>query len=253
MSSVRRELMLIKVKADPATRSQIIEIVQLFRGKTVDVHNDSMTIEATGSPDKLGALLEMLKPYGVRELVQSGPRRARSGQPFPHRTCQDRQDTHRQPLIAKKETHMAEMFYDSDADLSVIQGRNVAVIGYGSQGHAHALSLRDSGVDVRVGLREGSKSWAKAEAEGLRVVTPAQAVEEADLIMVLAPDQVQRHLYAEVIAPNLVAGDALFFAHGFNIRFGYIQPPRASTCAWSPRRARATWCAASTPRAVASR
>jgi len=99
---------------------------------------------------------------------------------------------------------MAEMFYDTDADLSIIQGRNVAVIGYGSQGHAHALSLRDSGVDVRVGLREGSKSWAKAEAEGLRVVTPAQAVEEADLIMVLAPDQVQRHLYKEAIEPNLV-------------------------------------------------
>ncbi len=120
---------------------------------------------------------------------------------------------------------MAQMFYDSDADLSIIGGRNVAVIGYGSQGHAHALSLRDSGVDVRVGLREGSKSWAKAEAEGLRVVTPAQAVEEADLIMVLAPDQVQRHVYAESIEPNLVPGDALFFAHGFNIRFGYITPP----------------------------
>jgi ketol-acid reductoisomerase len=120
---------------------------------------------------------------------------------------------------------MAQMFYDDDADLSVIQGRNVAVIGYGSQGHAHALSLRDSGVDVRVGLREGSKSWAKAEAEGLRVVTPAQACEEADLIMILAPDQVQRHLYREAIEPNLVAGDALFFAHGFNIRFGYITPP----------------------------
>ena len=92
---------------------------------------------------------------------------------------------------------MAEMFYDSDADLSVIQNRSVAVIGYGSQGHAHALSLRDSGVDVRVGLRPGSKSVAKAEAEGLRVVSVAEAVEEADLVMVLAPDQVQRKLYAE--------------------------------------------------------
>ena len=131
---------------------------------------------------------------------------------------------------------MAEMFYDSDADLSVIQGRNVAVIGYGSQGHAHALSLRDSGVDVRVGLREGSKSWAKAEAEGLRVVPVAQAVEEADLIMVLAPDQHQRHIYAESIEPNLVAGDALFFAHGFNIRFGYIQPPAGvDVCMVAPK------------------
>nr|WP_217500835.1 ketol-acid reductoisomerase [Arthrobacter sp. C9C5] len=117
------------------------------------------------------------------------------------------------------------MFYDDDADLSIIQGRTVAVIGYGSQGHAHALSLRDSGVDVRVGLKEDSKSRAKAEAEGLRVLNVADAVAEADLIMILTPDQVQRHVYAEDIAPNLQAGDALFFGHGFNIRYGYIKPP----------------------------
>jgi ketol-acid reductoisomerase len=120
---------------------------------------------------------------------------------------------------------VAQMFYDDDADLSVIQGRNVAVLGYGSQGHAHALSLRDSGVDVRVGLPEGSKSRAKAEAEGLRVLTPAEACEEADLVVILAPDHVQRTLYAEAVEPNLVDGDALFFGHGFNIRYGYIQPP----------------------------
>ncbi len=120
---------------------------------------------------------------------------------------------------------MAEMFYDADADLSLIQGRTVAVIGYGSQGHAHALSLRDSGVDVRVGLAEGSKSRAKAEAEGLRVVTPAEAAAEADFVVVLTPDQTQRGLYADAIAPNLAEGDVLLFAHGFNIRFGYITPP----------------------------
>src|SRR6187397_2368720 len=117
------------------------------------------------------------------------------------------------------------MFYDDDADLALIQGKNVAVLGYGSQGHAHSLSLRDSGVDVRVGLPEGSKSRAKAEAEGLRVLTPSEACEEADLIMILAPDHIQRKLYAESVEPNLVDGDALFFAHGFNIRFGYIKPP----------------------------
>jgi ketol-acid reductoisomerase len=120
---------------------------------------------------------------------------------------------------------VAELFYDDDADLSIIQSRKVAVLGYGSQGHAHALSLRDSGVDVRVGLAEGSRSRAKAEAEGLRVVDPATACAEADLIMVLVPDPAQRGLYAQAIAPNLQAGDALFFAHGFNIRFGYVQPP----------------------------
>src|ERR687889_708500 len=118
-----------------------------------------------------------------------------------------------------------EMFYDDDADLSLIQGRKVAVLGYGSQGHAHALSLRDSGVDVRVGLPEGSKSRAKAEQDGLRVVTPAEASAEADVIMILAPDTVQRKLYEADVAPNLKDGDALFFGHGLNIRFGLIKPP----------------------------
>ena len=120
---------------------------------------------------------------------------------------------------------MVQHYTDSDADLAVIQGRTVAVIGYGSQGHAHALSLRDSGVDVRVGLREGSRSRVRAEAEGLRVVTPAEAAAESDLVMVLAPDPAQRDLYRESIAPNLQDGDAIFFGHGFNIRFGYVQPP----------------------------
>ena len=130
----------------------------------------------------------------------------------------------------------AEMFYDDDADLSVIQGRNVAVLGYGSQGHAHALSLRDSGVDVRVGLPAESRSRAKAEAEGLRVLTPEEAVEEADLIMILAPDHVQRKLYAESVEPNLVPGDALFFGHGFNIRFDYIKPPEGvDVCMVAPK------------------
>jgi ketol-acid reductoisomerase len=101
----------------------------------------------------------------------------------------------------------------------------VAVLGYGSQGHAHALSLRDSGVDVRVGLPEGSKSRAKAEQEGLRVVTPAEAAAEADLIMILAPDTVQRRLYEQDVAPSLQDGDALFFGHGLNIRFGLVTPP----------------------------
>ena len=120
---------------------------------------------------------------------------------------------------------MAELFYDDDADLSIIAGRKVAVIGYGSQGHAHALNLRDSGVDVRVGLREGSPSREKAENEGLKVLAVADAVKEADVVVVLAPDQVQRHVYRDEIAPNLADGAALVFGHGFNIRFGYISAP----------------------------
>jgi ketol-acid reductoisomerase len=120
---------------------------------------------------------------------------------------------------------VAELFYDDDADLSIIQSRHVAVLGYGSQGHAHALSLRDSGVDVRVGLPEGSKSRQKAEDDGLRVVTPYEACEESDLVMVLVPDPVQRHVYADAVAPNLVDGNAVFFGHGLNIRYGLVKPP----------------------------
>jgi ketol-acid reductoisomerase len=120
---------------------------------------------------------------------------------------------------------MATVYYDTDADLSLIQARKIAVLGYGSQGHAHALSLRDSGCDVRVGLPEGSRSRGRAEAVGLEVITPAEACAWADVIMVLAPDTIQRKLYAEAIEPNLQPGDALFFAHGFNIRYGYITAP----------------------------
>jgi ketol-acid reductoisomerase len=131
---------------------------------------------------------------------------------------------------------VAELFYEDDADLSIIADKLVAVIGYGSQGHAHAQNLRDSGVDVRVGLRAGSSSRAKAEADGLRVVTPSAAAAEADVIMILAPDHVQRSLYAEEIAPNLSAGKALFFGHGFNIRFGYIKPPAdVDVCMVAPK------------------
>jgi ketol-acid reductoisomerase len=131
---------------------------------------------------------------------------------------------------------VAELFYETDADLSIIQNRVVAIMGFGSQGHAHALSLRDSGVDVRVGLKEGSKSRAKAEEAGLRVVDPATAAAEADLIMILVPDPLQEHLYKEAIEPNLQKGDALFFAHGFNIRFGYIKPPAfVDVCMVAPK------------------
>ena len=128
------------------------------------------------------------------------------------------------------------MYHEEDADLSIIQGRKVAIIGYGSQGHAHALSLRDSGVDVRVGLKDGSPSRAKAEEAGLRVTSVAEAVKEATVIMILAPDHVQRHIYKESIEPNLKSGDALFFGHGFNIRFGYITPPaNVDVCMVAPK------------------
>jgi ketol-acid reductoisomerase len=120
---------------------------------------------------------------------------------------------------------MAQMYYDKDADLSVLKGKTIAVIGYGSQGHAHALNLKDSGLDVVVGLYAGSKSWAAAQKAGLRVGTVAEAAREADIVMVLLPDQVQKQVYYEHIEQGLTAGKMLMFAHGFNIHYNQIQPP----------------------------
>jgi ketol-acid reductoisomerase len=131
---------------------------------------------------------------------------------------------------------VATIYHDEDADLSIIQSKKVAVIGYGSQGHAHALSLRDSGVDVTVGLKSGSKSWEKVASEGLKVATVEDAVKNADVVMLLAPDHVQRHIYTQSIAPNMKDGSALFFGHGFNIRFGYIKPPaNIDVCMVAPK------------------
>jgi ketol-acid reductoisomerase len=121
---------------------------------------------------------------------------------------------------------MATIYYDKDADLSLIQSKNVAIIGYGSQGHAHALNLKDSGVNVAVGLAEGSKSKAKAQAAGLDVKTVADAAKWADVIMILVPDTTAPKLYRESIAPHLGAGKTVMFAHGFNIRFGTVDVPK---------------------------
>jgi ketol-acid reductoisomerase len=120
---------------------------------------------------------------------------------------------------------VTEIFYDKDADLSLIQGKKVAVVGYGSQGHAHALNLRDSGVDVVIGLKEGSKSIPKAQEAGFTVLSVAEATAQSDVIVLLAPDQFQRHIYRDDIAPSLKQGSTLVFGHGFNIRYDYIQAP----------------------------
>ena len=117
------------------------------------------------------------------------------------------------------------VFYDKDADISIISSKTVAIIGYGSQGHAHANNLKDSGVDVIVGLRKDSASWKKAEQAGLTVMTVAEAAGSADVIMMVAPDEHQAAIYKEQIEQNLKKGSALAFAHGFNIHFGFIEPP----------------------------
>ncbi|MCA1553445.1 MAG: ketol-acid reductoisomerase, partial [Chloroflexi bacterium] len=121
---------------------------------------------------------------------------------------------------------MAKIYYDADANLDLLNGKKIAVVGYGSQGHAHALNLRDSGVDVRVGLHEGSKSRAKAESDGLKVMSVADAAKEAEVIMMLVPDQTAHSVYEQSVAPQLTAGKTLMFAHGFNIRFGQVVPPK---------------------------
>ena len=120
---------------------------------------------------------------------------------------------------------MATIYYDTDADLSLIQGKKVAVLGYGSQGHAHALNLRDSGVDVRVGLRDGSASAARAEEQGLTVKSTNEAAAEADVIVVLAPDTAQKAMWNDGLKEAVTAGNTLVFGHGFNVHFGFIEPP----------------------------
>lgn len=121
---------------------------------------------------------------------------------------------------------MAQMYYEKDADLNLLTGKKVAVIGYGSQGHAHALNLKEQGVDVVVGLYKGSKSWPKAEEDGLEVMETAKAVKQSQVVMMLVPDEKQKQLYETEVAPYLEEGDALAFAHGFNIHFGQILPPK---------------------------
>lgn len=121
---------------------------------------------------------------------------------------------------------MAKIFYQEDCNLSLLKGKTIAVIGYGSQGHAHALNAKDSGCDVIIGLYEGSKSWKKAEEQGFKVYTAAEAAKKADIIMILINDEKQAQMYKESVAPNLVAGNMLMFAHGFAIHFGQIVPPK---------------------------
>ena len=148
---------------------------------------------------------------------------------------------------------MATVYYEKDADPSLIRQRKVAIIGYGSQGHAHALNLKDSGIDVRVGLRRGSSSMGKAEAAGLSVVSVAQAAEEADVIMILLPDTEQKRVYEADIQQHMTPGKALAFAHGFNVRFGRIAPPEGVDVIMIAPRAPAISCGARTPKVAAFR
>src|SRR3954451_18357372 len=120
---------------------------------------------------------------------------------------------------------MVKVLYNGDIQEEVLQGKKIAIIGYGSQGHSHALNLRESGFDVVVGVRPGSEGWARAEAAGITPLAPAEAAEGADVIGIFVPDQIQAKLYADVVAPALRPGAAVLFAHGFNIHYGLVEPP----------------------------
>ena len=224
--SRERELLLATVEAGPDTRGQVIQLVGVFEGKIVDVGHDRLTVMLAGAPTKLDDFEDLIRGYGIVEMQRTGrvalPMLDRSGDrpPRPRPDPRPGHD-HREGRL----NAMATLYYEKDADPSLIGNRKVAVIGYGSQGHAHALNLSESGVDVRVGLRDGSSSKAKAEEAGLRVLSVAEAAAEADVIMILLPDTEQAAVYEAEIAPHLRPGDALFFAHGFNIRFGLITPP----------------------------
>ncbi len=235
-----------------------MEIVRVFRARVVDLAPRSLIIEITGAEDKIHALVEVLRPFGILEMVRTGQvvmsarragargdslaesrrgdspaRRARSRSGAERRECAGgsgapwfsvkRAAVVRNKLRSKR---MATIHHDEAADLSLIQAKKIAIIGYGSQGHAHALNLRDSGCTVCIGLHPESKSRQKAVAAGLTVKSNSDAAAWADVIMILAPDTTQPAIYEKDIAPNLSAGKMLMFAHGFNIRYGTIHPPK---------------------------
>ena len=212
--SLERELALITVSVSPDRRAELVSLSQLAGARVADIGRDAVTFEVVGRPDQVEAFEELVRPYGVRELVRTG----RIGLRRP--SANGRTNTR---TSASERNGMAEILKAGNADL--LDGK-VAVLGYGSQGHAHALNLSDSGVDVVVGLREGSKSWAAAEEAGLAVKTVAEAVKGAQLVVV--PRSRRRPAVAcgkRRSRRTSAEGAALLFAHGFNVHYGRITPP----------------------------
>ena len=225
--------MLVTVKATPELRSQITELASIFQARIDDVGYDALTIQVAGAPEKLDAMTDLLQPFGIIELQRTGrialPKLAR--RPAKLRAVEDQRRSDR--LFARTIRHPGELTH---ARNHLLRRRRRPRAARGPQGRRARVRLagprpraeprRTPGVDVRVGLREGSSSWAKAEEAGLRVLTTAEACKEADVIMVLLPDTEQARVYREDIEPNLDERDSLAFAHGFNIHFGQITPPK---------------------------
>ncbi|NBS49794.1 MAG: ketol-acid reductoisomerase [Verrucomicrobia bacterium] len=188
---IDRELILLRVKATSSTRPEVMQICDIFRAKIVDVQSTSLSIEVTGDESKIDKFLQLMKPFGILELSRTG-----------------------------------RIYTDRDASLTPLQRRRVAVIGFGSQGHAHALNLKNSGIKVTIGLYRGSKSIAVAKKHGFKVLPTAEAVRGADVIFVAVPDLKIPSVYEKDIAPNLRKGQCLLFSHGFAIHYKTVRPPK---------------------------
>ena len=206
---VDRELVLVRVGVDSQSRAEVMQITDIFRAKIVDVQPASLTIEITGSESKVSKFLGLMENFGVQELTRTGkvalPRKIN---------------------FYSIKTMAAKVYHDKDADLNVLKGKTMAVLGFGSQGHAHALNLKDSGVNVIIGLYKGSKSAKVAKSKGFKVYENAEAVKRADVIFVAVPDTRQADVFKNDIEPNLTKGKTLLFSHGFAVHFKTVVPPK---------------------------
>ena len=223
-AAVLREMVLVRVRTVQETRTAVLKEAEIFGGRVVDSSTDGFAIEATGDPEKLDEFIDVMRSYGEIEVTRSGvvamsleSRKLRLQPPVPTKGA---------GIEEKVYWDMAKRYYEKDADLTLLKGKTVAIIGYGSQGHAHSLNLRDSGIDVVVSELPGSDNWKKAEAAGLRVFDAGEAARLGDVIMILVADHHQGPVYEKQIAPHMKAGKTLMFAHGFNIHFGQIVPPK---------------------------
>ena len=240
LPAVVRELVLVRIRMPQESRTAVLKEAEIFGGRVVDSSTEGFAIEATGDPEKLGEFIDVMSSYGEIEVTRSGAlaigletKKLRLQPPVPTKAgtkmeeIVDFEPRPGRPLgpSGSWSIQMSRRFYEKDGNLEYLNGRTVAIIGYGSQGHAHALNLRDSGVDVVVSEAPGSPSWAKAEAAGLKVMTTAEAAKVANVIMILVPDHVQAAVYNKDIAPHMTPGKTLMFAHGFNIHFKQIAPP----------------------------
>jgi hypothetical protein len=232
---IERELMLIKVRAVGKEREEMKRMADIFRGRIIDVTEKTYTIELTGASGKLDAFIEA-RPHRdprnrAHRRLRHRPRRAHPEGLMPTRWQPARRAPHVPARSIQSERIAFELgrnhhesFLRQGRRPLPHQGQEVTIIGYGSQGHAHALNLKDSGVNVTVGLRKGGASWNKAENAGLKVKEVAEAVKGADVVMILLPDEQIADVYKNEVHANIKQGAALAFAHGFNVHYGQVIP-----------------------------